>query len=68
MNKKKRTAKNPVRSYDTDAIFERNAAAGTILFETFGDRFRIGSSRAFGPTQAFVLRREAGELPAPTCI
>lgn len=46
-----------------DPIFEQSDAAARILFEKFGDRIRIDGCRAFGPIQAFILRREGSELP-----
>jgi SAM-dependent methyltransferase len=41
-----------------DPIFEQSDEAARKLFETFGDRVKITGCRAFGPIQAFVLRRE----------
>lgn len=45
-----------------DPIFEKSDAAARELFEALGDRVRIGGCRAFGPIQAFVLRREGEEI------
>ena len=47
-----------------DPIFERSDAAARILFEHLKDRVKITGCRAFGPIQAFVLRREGNDLPA----
>jgi len=47
-----------------DPIFERSDAAARILFEHLKDRVKITGCRAFGPIQAFVLRREGSDLPA----
>ena len=47
-----------------DPIYEKSDAAARILFENLRDRVKIGGCRAFGPIQAFVLRREGGDLPA----
>lgn len=44
-----------------DPIFDKSDAAARVLFEKFGDRVKIGGCRAFGPIQAFVLRREGSE-------
>jgi len=46
-----------------DPIFEKSDAAARELFERLGDRVKIGGCRAFGPIQAFVLRREGDERP-----
>jgi ubiquinone/menaquinone biosynthesis C-methylase UbiE len=45
-----------------DPIFEKSDAAARRLFEQLRDRVHISGCRAFGPIQAFVLRREAGDL------
>ena len=44
-----------------DAIFEKTDRAARLLHETMGDRVDIRGSRAFGPIQVFVFRREAGD-------
>ncbi len=44
-----------------DPIFEQADLAARRLHETMHDRVTIGGSRAFGPIQVWVLRREAGE-------
>ena len=41
-----------------DPMFDKSDAAARLLFERFGDRVRVAGSRAFGPIQVFVLRRE----------
>jgi SAM-dependent methyltransferase len=45
-----------------DPIFEKSDAAARTLFEHMGDRVKITGCRAFGPIQAFVLRREGNEV------
>jgi SAM-dependent methyltransferase len=44
-----------------DPIFERADRAARLLHEQMRDRVHITGSRAFGPIQVWVLRREAGE-------
>jgi cyclopropane fatty-acyl-phospholipid synthase-like methyltransferase len=44
-----------------DPIFEKADEAARRLYEEMHDRVTIGGSRAFGPIQVWVLRREAGE-------
>jgi hypothetical protein len=43
-----------------DPIFERADSAARRLHEAMADRIEIKGTRAFGPIQVFVLRREAG--------
>ena len=44
-----------------DPIFEKADRAARRLHEAMSERVRISGSRAFGPIQVFVFRREAGE-------
>ena len=44
-----------------DPIFDKTDAAARRLHEIMDGRVKIEGSRAFGPIQVFVLRREAGE-------
>jgi ubiquinone/menaquinone biosynthesis C-methylase UbiE len=44
-----------------DPIFEKTDRAARLLHETLGDRIEIKGTRAFGPIQVFVFRREAGD-------
>jgi ubiquinone/menaquinone biosynthesis C-methylase UbiE len=44
-----------------DPIFEKADHAARRLYEEMHDRVAINGSRAFGPIQVWVLRREAGE-------
>lgn len=44
-----------------DPIFDQADHAARVLHQAVGDRVTIAGSRAFGPIQVWVLRREAGE-------
>lgn len=44
-----------------DPLFEQSDLAARRLHEEMAGRVTIGGSRAFGPIQVWVLRREAGE-------
>ena len=46
-----------------DPIFEKSDAAARVLFQHLKDRVKISGCRAFGPIQAFVLRREGSDVP-----
>jgi ubiquinone/menaquinone biosynthesis C-methylase UbiE len=43
-----------------DPIFEQADRAARLLHQAMGARVSIGGTRAFGPIQVFVFRREAG--------
>lgn len=48
-----------------DPIFEKADASARILFEKLADRVQIQGYRAFGPIQAFILRREGYSSSQP---